>query len=175
MQPAILTVPVTTHSESSIFMAGSEFVDLLRNALDAKDLHLCADLDLEMLGKETDALCKKMAHCLVCNVQQKVREQKRNNWVFKFVRSNLCRAVAAMTIMGHINSKRVLPNNTKTCVLKSIAQHPGSFVPTDNLVEFEGCYLHHDTVDRKFVRSGKVDGRIDHLLHATKNVRKQLR
>ena len=91
-------------------------------------------------------------------MRQKVLEQKRKSWVFKFVRDNLRRAVAAMTIMGHINIGRVLPNNNKTCVLKNIGQHPGSLVPTDNLVEFEGCYLYHDTAGGKFVRSGKVNG-----------------
>ena len=106
MQPAILTVPVTTHFKSSIFMAGIEFVDRVRNTFDAKDLHLRKDLDLETLEKEIDALCKNMAHRLVCHSQQKVPEQKRNNWVSKFVRSNLRCAVAAMTIMGHINIRR---------------------------------------------------------------------
>jgi hypothetical protein len=91
-------------------------------------------------------------------VQQKVPKQKRNHWVFKFVGENLRRAVSAMMIMGHINMKRVLPNNNKTCVLKNIFQDPESFVPTDNLVDFEGCCLHCDTASGKFVRSGKVNG-----------------
>jgi hypothetical protein len=50
-------------------------------------------------------------------------------------------------IMGHINMKRVLTNNNKTCALKNI----GRFVPTDNLVDFEGCYLCYDTAGGTFV------------------------
>ena len=60
--------------------------------------------------------------------------------------------------MGHINMKRVLTNNNKTCVLKNICQDPGSFVPTDNLVDYEGCYLYYDTAGGSFVWSGKVNG-----------------
>jgi hypothetical protein len=63
-----------------------------------------------------------------------------------------------MIIMGHINMDRVLTNNNKTCVLKNLGRHPGSFVPTDNLIGFEGCYLYHDTASGSFVRSGKVNG-----------------
>jgi hypothetical protein len=86
-----------------------------------------------------------MAYRLVCHIRQKVPEKKRQHWVFGFVKENLRRALSAMIIMGHINMKRVLTNNNKTCVLKNIARDPGSFVPTDNLVDFEGCYLYYDT------------------------------
>jgi hypothetical protein len=158
IQPAVVTVPMTTHSESSTFVASLEFIDVVRSAFDPKDLHLRQDVDVETLNKEIDALHRNMKHRLVCHVQQKVPKQKRDHWVFKFVRENLRRAVSAMMIMGHINMKRVLPNNNKTCVLKNVGQDPESFVPTDNLVDFEGCYLYYDTASGKFVRSGKVNG-----------------
>jgi hypothetical protein len=60
--------------------------------------------------------------------------------------------------MGHINMDRVLTNGNKTCVLKNIGQYPGCFVPTDTLVNFEGCYVYYDTVSGSFVCSGKVNG-----------------
>ena len=50
-----------------------------------------------------------------------------------------------MISMGHINMKRVLASNDRTCALKDSGQDPRSFVPTDNLVDFEGCYLYYDT------------------------------
>ena len=158
MQPAILNVPVTSHTERTIFLANLEFIVLVRNIFDSRDLHLRTAMDLQTLNKEIDALSQNMTYRLVCHVQQKVPEQKRNNWVFKFVRANLRRAVAAMIIMGHINMTRVLTNNNRTCLLKNVTIYPGSFIPTDNLVDFEGCYLYYDRAGGKFVRSGKVNG-----------------
>jgi hypothetical protein len=158
-QPVVISVPVTTHSEHSTFIAGHEFIFVVQKAFDPKDLHLRQDtIDIDTLNKETEALWKNMKYRLDYHMQQKVPEQKRKSWVFKFVRDNLGRASSAMIIMGHVNTKRVLTNNNKTCVLKNLGQYPKSFVPTDNLVGFEGCYLYYDTADGSFVRSGKVNG-----------------
>jgi hypothetical protein len=157
-QPVVLSVPVTTHSEHSTFIAGHEFVVLVQNAFDPKDLHLRQGVDIDRLNKVSEALWKNTKHRLDHHMQQKVTDLKRKSWVFKFVKDNLGRAASAMTIMGHINMKRALANNNKTCVLKNIGQCPESFVPTDNLVDFKGCCLHCDTADGRFVWSGKVNG-----------------
>jgi hypothetical protein len=158
-RPVVLYVPVTTHSEHSTFIAGHEFIGVVQKTFDPKDLHLRQDnIDIDTLNKETEALWKNMKYRLDYHMQQKVPEQKRKSWVFKFVRENLGRASSAMIVMGHINAKRVLTNNNKTCVLKNLGQYPKSFVPTDNLVNFEGCYLYYDTAEGSFVRSGKVNG-----------------
>jgi hypothetical protein len=158
MQPAVITVPVTTHTLNTSFVAGVEFIDMVRNTFDPNKLHLRQDIDLSTLKAELDVLCQNMAYRLFCHIHQKVPEGKRKHWVFGFVKENLRRALCAMIIMGHINMKRVFMNNNKTCVLKNIGQDQGSFVPTDNLAEFEGCYLYYDTSGGSFVRSGKVNG-----------------
>jgi hypothetical protein len=131
---------------------------MVRKTFDPKDLHLRRDLNIDTLNKELDTLCKNMTYRLVCHIQQKVPQQKRKNWIFRFVRENIRQTLSAMIIIGHINMKRVFPNNNKTCLLKNIGQDPGSFVPTDNLVNFEGCYLYYDAVSGIFVRSGKLNG-----------------
>ena len=93
-------------------------------------------------------------------------EQKRNIWVFKFVKgANLRGAVAAMIITSHINTTIAL-NNSRTCVLKNIATNLGSFVLTGNLVYFKGLPALCELGERKrgFVKSRirqhseKVDG-----------------
>ena len=90
---------LTSHTERTIFLANLEFIVLVRNTFDSRDLHLRTAMDLQTLNGEIDALSRNMTYRLVCHVQQKVPEQKRNNWVFKFVRANLRRAVAAMIII----------------------------------------------------------------------------
>jgi hypothetical protein len=158
IQPAVVTVPVLTNSEFSIFTPSLEFVGRVRSTFDPRDLHQREDVDIDTLNKELDLLFQNMKYRLVCHIHQKVPKEKRNSWVFRFVRENLRRALSAMMIMGHINMDRVLTNGNKTCVLKNIGRYPGSFVPTDNLINFEGCYLYYDTVSGSFVRSGKVNG-----------------
>jgi hypothetical protein len=69
-QPVVLSVPMTTHSEHSTFIAGHEFVVLVQNTFDPKDLHLHQGVDIERLNKESEALWKNMKHRLDHHMQQ---------------------------------------------------------------------------------------------------------
>jgi hypothetical protein len=132
-QPVVLSVPVTTHSEHFTFIAGHEFVVLVQNAFDPKDLHLRQGVDIDRLNEVSEALWKNTKHRLDHHMQQKVTDLKRKSWVLKFVRDNLGRAASAMKIMGYINMKRALANNNKTCVLKNIV-NAQTTTPTTRLL-----------------------------------------
>jgi hypothetical protein len=54
MQPVVLNAPMTNHSESSIFVASFEFICVVQEVFDPKDLHLRQDVDIEMLNKDID-------------------------------------------------------------------------------------------------------------------------
>jgi hypothetical protein len=164
-QPVVLSVPVTTHSEHSTFIAGHEFVVLVQNAFDPKDLHLRQGVDIDRLNKVSEALWKNTKHRLDHHMQQKVTDLKRKSWVFKFVKENLGCASSAMTIMGHINMKRVLANNNKTCVFKNIGQ------PTVWLISKVAAHAMTQPVEVLFGVARSME-RIGRLWPNTKNVLK---
>jgi hypothetical protein len=74
-QPALITVPVTTHSECSIFTADREFIDMVQKTFDPKELHLRQDMDIAILNQEQDALCQNMRYRLVCHIHKKFRRR----------------------------------------------------------------------------------------------------
>jgi hypothetical protein len=68
-QPVVLSVPLTTHSERSTFIAGHEFIGVVQNTFHPKDLHLHPQgVDIDRLDKESEALWKNVKHRLDCHM-----------------------------------------------------------------------------------------------------------
>jgi hypothetical protein len=79
IQPAVVTLPVMTHSKFSIFTPSLDYIGrAARNTFDPRDLHQCQDIDIDTLNKELDLLCQNMTYRLVCHIKQKVPKEKRN-------------------------------------------------------------------------------------------------
>jgi hypothetical protein len=116
-------------------------------------------LDIADIQEQTNLLHEILQAPLIRHIEQRIEYMsKRDHYSLRWAEQNLGRVSAIMVIMGHVKKDiAVAKSNSGTSLL---CQPGDSFIITctDNILDLEGCYLHYDSEDACWIRSGKVIG-----------------
>jgi hypothetical protein len=144
------------------FTVAEDFVKDVKEALDPCDAHPLDSnmpLDIADIQEQTNLFHEILQARLIRHIEQRIEDtSKRDHYSFRWAEQNLGRVSAIMVIVGHVKKDiAVAKSNSGTSLL---CQPGDSFIiaGTDNILDLEGCYLHYDSEDACWIRSGKVIG-----------------
>jgi hypothetical protein len=148
------------------FKATAEFIsktNKLFDPLEANPVN-CADAvpaNLDLLNEKAQQVHGVLHGRLFRHIELRLGsdKQKKESYVWEFVRKNMGRVAACMVSMDHVNDDvEVTKWHMDMSLLRSVDKN--TFVPatTTELKELEECYLFYCKVSQKHIRSGTVVG-----------------
>ncbi len=143
----------TTHPSECL--ADNVWVDVVRESFEALFLEVTDEMK-----EQADELHSRLLQSLGSHIQKKVDERKRSHFTLKWFRQNLSQFAAIVTLAGHVHDEPSMVGNND-CLLKNPVGSSHRFIlvtASANVSNAEGCYLHYDTFNGEWVRSGKVSG-----------------
>lgn len=149
----------TSSRKASEYLSDDSWVTAIRNSF----LGNFQDVDDEMKGR-ADELLTRLLYNLDSHINKKVEQSKHHHFTLEWTRNNLAQFAAVVSLAGQVHNEPLSLGLTD-CLLK----HPtfvDAFLRVDEndkdkeqeLSNAEGCYLHYDMKNAKWIRSGKVAG-----------------
>ena len=135
----------------------------LMAVVDPHDLFDKVDFSIRPLTHEKSSLIEKADVLFAMlrmrvppHVRGRVKKSQQSHLVWHWATKNLAIVSASMIVMNHLK-RDISCLGSEACLLAK--PDSTNFLPVaNNLVSMWGCYLHHDTNEEKWIRSGSAAG-----------------
>ena len=143
------------YTKASELLTNSQWVELSKLIFDPSSLVNQIAND-DVVKSKADLLHKVLQIRLTHHIRRRItNRKKKEHWCLQWASKNLSTMAALMTLFGHI--KDDIESLGENATLLKSAEYFCQAV--DDLEKLQGTYLHYDTNDNKWIRSGKVTGR----------------
>ena len=151
----ILSESNNNNINASTILSNNEWIESAKQIFDPLSLTTSNPIDATLIDK-ADVLQKKLVERLTHHIRRRVNPKKQNHWCLSWASSNFAQMAALMILSNHIKDE-IDCLDSNTTLLK---RGEYFFITAENEeAKKQGVYLHYDTNDGKWIRSGKVTGR----------------